>query len=366
MPLDDLPNEILTHLFTHLPTLTSVLALSATSQHLHQIYFSNTTARLTILSAVLSTEFGPLDDIIQICTLNSSQPAHIRHTNVPLSDALVEQILKIGRCARMWEEIYPLKKWKTNYAARRLLTTSERFVFRRALYRLWLFSHAFHNSLHRRTSRNIPHVVAERSALLQNWSTEELAEMLDVHHMLRDVVANNICPSNGKIRQKYNKRYPESTHQPMFNIHLNYPPPAASWSMVGSDSRWMDPSIISSAKYTHNTRFQSRSNSRFGSHHDIGQEGWGDDINHYYVVEDMLKLDPQQLLFLRDRCPLKALVEMYVKANVDGNEGWYGNNGETFCETVWVVAKQRGMEVEELKREVEEGRMGVAVVKGGV
>ncbi|KAK4895046.1 hypothetical protein LTR27_006913 [Elasticomyces elasticus] len=362
MPLDDLPNEILTHLFTHLPTLTSVLALSATSQHLHQIYSSNTTARLTILSAVLSAEFGPLDDIIQICTLNSSEPAHIRHTNVPLSDALVEQILKIGRCARMWEEIYPLKKWKSNYAARRLLTTPERFVFRRALYRLWLFSHAFHNSLHPRTSRNIPHVVAERAALLQNWSTEELAEMLDVHHMLRDVVANNICPSNGKIRQKYNKRYPESTHQPMFNIHLNYPPPAASWTTISADSGWMDRSIISSAKYTHNTRLQPRSNSRFGSHHDIGQEGWGDDINHYYVVEDMLKLDPQQLLFLRDRCPLKALVEMYVKANVDGNEGWYGNNGETFCETLWVVAKQRGMEVEEVKREVEEGRMGVAVV----
>lgn len=118
----------------------------------------------------------------------------------------------------------------------------------------------------------------------------------------------------------------------------------------------MNSSIITSAKYTH-TRLQP---SRW---HEPGMEGWGDDINHYYVVEDMLKLDPQQLLFLRDRCTLKVQVEGFIKTRVEGGEGgWFANNGETFCETLWAVLKQRGVEVDAFKGAVEDGEMGVAVV----
>ncbi|TKA61227.1 hypothetical protein B0A55_11203, partial [Friedmanniomyces simplex] len=91
--------------------------------------------------------------------------------------------------------------------------------------------------------------------------------------------------------------------------------------------------------------------------------GWGDDINHYYVVEDMLKLDPQQLLFLRDRCPLKMQVEGFIRTRVEGGEGgWFVNNGETFSETLWAVVRQRGGEVEGFKAAVGDGEMGVAVV----
>ena len=77
-----------------------------------------------------------------------------------------------------------------------------------------------------------------------------------------------------------------------------------------------------------------------------------------------MKLDPGQVVFLRDRCPLKSQVEMYVRVQMDGlGEGWFVNNGETFSETLWHVVKQRGGEVEAFKTAVvEEGEMGVAVV----
>merc|ERR1711974_587076 len=106
-------------------------------------------------SASLSREYGPLDDIVQIVTQNSSQPAHIQR-DVPISDALLKQIVATGRVAQKYEEIYPLKKWKTDFASRRLLTSAERFNLRRALYRLWLFDSAFHNSSHVRFSRSLP------------------------------------------------------------------------------------------------------------------------------------------------------------------------------------------------------------------
>lgn len=88
-----------------------------------------------------------------------------------------------------------------------------------------------------------------------------------------------------------------------------------------------------------------------------GAEGWGDDINHYYVVEDMMKLSPEQVLYLRDNCPLKRQVEAYVK---DVGE-WFVNNGETFSETLAFVVRQRGADVEELKAAIEDGEAGIVV-----
>ena len=290
MFFDALPNEIITHVFLSLLDISSAVALSETSHRFYNAFHSS--KKLIILSQAAEAEFGPLDDIIQVVTQNASQRAHI-HRNVPLSDALLHQTVKVGRVAQKWEEIYPFKKWKNDYANRRLLTSSERYIIRRAIYRLWLFSKAFHNSSYVRTCRGIPEVVRERAALLHNFSAIQLAEMLDVHRVLRDMIANNICPSNGKIRQKFQKRFPESNHQLLFNIHLNYPPaPSTFVPDIGYYN-----STIGSSKY--HSRLQP---SRW---HEPGAEGWGDDISHYYVIEDMMKLDPESILYLRDHCPLK-------------------------------------------------------------
>ncbi|KAF2484682.1 hypothetical protein BDY17DRAFT_279378 [Neohortaea acidophila] len=344
MYLDTLPTEIVTQVFLSLPTVSSVHALASTCHRFHYVYRSS--KKLIILNQAAEAEFGPLDDAVQLISHNASQPAHV-HRDVPLSDALLQQILKVGRVAQRWEEIYQLRKWKNDFANRRLLTNSERYLFRRALYRLWLFTKAFHNPTHVRTCRCIPEVVRERAALLHNFSTVELAEMLDAHRIMRDLVANTICPSNGKIRHQFQKRFPESNHQILFNIHLNYPPAPSTFV---PDFGFYN-SAYGSSRY--NSRLQP---SRW---HEPGSEGWGDDISHYYVVEDMMKLDPAQLLLLRDECQLKRQVDAYVKEVVGD---WFVNNGETFSETLKFVLAQRGWEVEEVKGAVEDGEMDVAIV----
>jgi hypothetical protein len=335
MYFDTLPTEILTQIYLSLPSIDSALALSSTCHHFRHVYRSS--KRLLILMQAAESEFGPLNDIIQILTQN---PSHIRR-EVPISDALIKQIVSTGRVAQKYEEIYPFKKWKTDFASRRLLTSAERYNFRRALYRLWLFDSAFHNPGHVRFARSLPETMRERAALLHNFHSEELAEMLDVHSILRDVVANNVCPSNGRIRQKFHKRYPDSTHQLLFNIHLNYPP-----SSFVPDSGYYN-SNLTSSKY-----HAKLSPSRF---HEPGAEGWGDDIGHYYVVEDMMKLDPGQILLLKEQFPLKSQVEAYVAALGE----YFVNNGETFSETVGFVIRQRGGDMAELKAAVEEGEAGV-------
>lgn len=346
MYFDTLPNEIVTHIFLHLPNISSAIALASTCHRFNSAYHSS--KRLVILYEAANAEYGPVEDIVQLLTWNASQPAHIRRT-APISEALLHQIVKVGRVAQRFEELYPFKKWKTDYSHRRLLTSSERYIARRALYRLWLFDKAFHNAAYVRTCRGLPETVRERAALLQNWSTSELAEMLDVHQVLRDIVANNICPSNGKIRQKFQKRFPEKNHnQVLFNIHLNYPPPQSSFHPDGGS--YYNSSSFSPSRYKSHL-----APSRF---HEPGAEGWGDDISHYYVVEDMMKLDPEQILFLRDHCALKAQVEIHVRGLGD----WFVNNGETFSETLAGVVKGRGRDLEELKGWVEDGEAGVVVV----
>jgi hypothetical protein len=340
MYFDDLPTEIVTQIFLSLPSVDSTLALSSVCQHFRHVFRSS--KRPLILTQAAEREFGPTNDIIQILTQNPSQPAHVRR-DVPISDALIKQIVSIGRVAQKYEEIYPFKKWKTDFVSRRLLAPTERYTFRRALYRLWLFDSAFHNAGHVRFTRSLPETMRERAALLHNFHSDELAEMLDVHLILRDVVANNVCPSNGRIRQKFQRRYPDSNHQLLFNIHLNYPP-----SPFVLDSGYYN-SNVASSKY-HAKLEPSR-------YHEPGAEGWGDDIGHYYVVEDMMKLDPGQILLLKEHFPLKSQVEAYVAALGE----YFVDNGETFSETVGFVIRQRGGDMAELKTAVEDREAGIVV-----
>lgn len=92
----------------------------------------------------------------------------------------------------------------------------------------------------------------------------------------------------------------------------------------------------------------------------MGAEGWGDDISHYYVIEDYMKLDPEQVLWLREHAPLKGMVQGYVRLL----GSWFENNGETMGPTVEYVLDERGENAERFTEAIGEGRLGVAVGKG--
>jgi hypothetical protein len=70
--------------------------------------------------------------------------------------------------------------------------------------------------------------------------------------------------------------------------------------------------------------------------HAGGPDGWGDSVTHYYIIEDMLKLDPKAILWLYDN-PQKSRVEAYM----DSLGEWFRNNGNTFSETLACVMERR-------------------------
>ncbi|PYH57966.1 Brix-domain-containing protein [Aspergillus niger CBS 101883] len=202
-------------------------------------------------------------------------------------------------------------------------------------------------------------IIQIRAQLLHNWSTAELAEIEDVRLIIGDIVQNHICPSNGTIQRKFRKRYPESNHQLTFNIHLNYPSsssPAGATSLFEKD---LNPAeqYFHTAHPSNFTESPAKYKSRFRNDyfHDPGSEGWGDEIPHYYVVQDMLKLDPGQVIWLREHAPLKEQVETYVRSFGD----WFRDNGETFGDTLEWVMKERGDDIDEFRAAIAEREVGV-------
>jgi hypothetical protein len=356
MMFEDLATELVSHIFLSCGAVTDVLALAASCRRFRNIYASS--QRLTILQTAAEAQFGPLQDLTQLLTHNASQPTHVIRS-VPFSLALLKQIVHAGHVAEKWCDIYPFKKWKYNYEKRRLLTSEERYRLRRAVYRLWLYSRAFHNSDHPRESRASKVVIMKRAGLLHNWSTYELAEIADVHAVVREVLHGNICPSNGTIARKFKKRYPDHDHSLLFNIHLNYPPPCQAPLAYNAFTPFSTPNGLASHFQNTQTYVSRYASSKFSLHssHEVGAEGWGDDIPHYYVVEDMLKLDPEQIMWLKENAPLKGMVEGYVESM----GSWFRNNGETWVQTLEWVLDERGEDVGEFMGALSDGDIGVAV-----
>lgn len=361
MLFEFLATELVSHIFLSCDSIASVLALSSTCRRFRYIYASS--QKLAILEHAAEQEFGPLQDLTQLLTHNASQPAHIIRS-VPFSLALLQQIVHTGRVAVKWCDIYPFKRWKYDYEHRRLLTQNERYRLRRAIYRLWLYSRAFHNRDHPRELRAMKLVLQKRASLLHNWSTLELAEMADAHSVVREVLHSNICPSNGTIARKFKKRYPDSNdHHLLFNIHLNYPPPVTTPPpnnpFTAHYHQYQTPSQLSSYFHTTPAYAARHASSKYSMHsyHEVGAEGWGDDIPHYYVVEDMLKLDPEQIMWLKENAPFKGMVEGYVKALGD----WFDNNGETWGQTLEWVLDERGEDVGGFLGAVAEGEVGIGL-----
>lgn len=112
----------------------------------------------------------------------------------------------------------------------------------------------------------------------------------------------------------------------------------------------------------------------------VAVEGWGDEISQYYVVEDMLKCHPGQLIVLLravtggdevgyagDDCGRDGFVGVgggvgrgAVEQFVAGLGEWFENNGETMGETVGFVVGERGGDMGALREGVEGGWEGIA------
>ncbi|KAL8897812.1 MAG: hypothetical protein Q9192_002401 [Flavoplaca navasiana] len=326
MLFESLPNETLLQILHSITSVQDVLSLSLTSHRLHNL-LSRPAQRLPILFDAAERQYGPLASAIAVVTHYPSQLPHIPRPSPPQSLSLLKQLLHVGQVANTWADLYPFTYWRgteQDCASRRLLSEQERYRVRRACYRVWLYGLAFHTPNFGRYTRLQPPVVRSRAALLRAWTTRELGEMLDFQSMMRVVLELFVCPSDGTIIHRHKERYGET---PLINL--------------------CHPSGAKLRCYDHYTYTRT-------AQHTEMWEGWGGDVEHYYVVEDMLKLHPGQLLelyeFVVNGKGLLPLLDgaitqtskAAVKAFVAGLGEWFENNGETLGETTKFVVSERG------------------------
>ena len=357
MHITDLANELILQVFQSSTDIPSLLAISSSCRHFHSILASH---RLPTLYQAAEAQYGPLSDATRVVTHNQSQLAHLPRPAPPQSLALLQRLIEVGRVANQWAAVYPSQKWRgDNSAYRRLLKNEECYKLRRACYRMWLYTLAFHTSDYVRTTRHLPQVIRIRASLLRPWPSKELAEMMDLYAIFRQVLLSQVCPSNGTVLRRHQQRHPD-----------DYTPIVITTGFAKA----RDECDGNQPGYFHSTPRASGRLAAKGYGRRYGAvKGWGDEITQYYVVEDMLKVHPGQLMHLFE-CAMdlvnsndgvcvnhgqlgrsKGTVEQFVAGLGD----WFENNGETLVETMGFVVADRGGHMAALKQCVEEGLDGV-------
>lgn len=237
-----MPFEILLEIFSNLDIAT-VFALSNCSKPLHELFLQQ---RANIIIPVLSQEFSPFDELLQVYAATAGdisdgqthyQPKRImfrRHagskgyvfephmvpmpalanyrlqystrpaisggarstaSSIILGDKDLQPIIKMCLLVRKWEELFPQMRWFHEAENCRMLRPHESCRFRRALYRWWLYGNYFHGEVPRpHIGLPAPLVQDVRTSQLRYHSTSELLELMDFLETIKDVILHYICP----------------------------------------------------------------------------------------------------------------------------------------------------------------------------
>ncbi|KAL9606891.1 MAG: hypothetical protein Q9167_008131 [Letrouitia subvulpina] len=353
MALMDLPTETLLQILYALSSVPDVLALTLTSRRLYAL-LSLPAHRHPILFSAASRAIGPLQPAIALVTYNTSQPPHLRRPFPPHSLALLRQLLAVGAVANAWADIFPFMHWRgPDSVDRRFLTPAEREKVRGAVYRTWLYDLAFHNPACPRTTRHIPYNVRARAALLRQWSSAQLHEMASLQRIFRSVLECHVVPSNAVARARFKERYGGGGEPEVLVVGGGRLQQQQQHQQVGAKYPLYTQYFHSAAAATATGRWNKAAQEVY--------QGWGDEVSHYYLVEDVLKLHPGQILQLfrgavAEEEPVlrgfKGGGEQQRNGNGNGTVEtflagmgeWFDNNGETMAETIACVLEDRGEE----------------------
>jgi len=251
----ELPNEILLEIY-HQLDLDSVFNLCATHDTFHELF---TKKKASILLPVLTREFSPFDELLQVytasiedldcrsglyiprrvifkrfpgdtgtvlapscdhrpavaveavsgfITLNKPGKPTIPSVQPHKTVVLTEDDLKplLGYCSLVlkWQARFPQMRWFHEPENCRHLRGHEAERFRRAMYRWWLYGFYFHGEFPRpRIGLPEPGVDDVRLSQLRFYSTSELVELMDLVETMKDVVLHYLCPRLDPSQDEY-------------------------------------------------------------------------------------------------------------------------------------------------------------------
>jgi len=342
--MQDLAPEIMVHVFESLSSVSDIISLSLTCRYFHELLPKS--QRLALFFKALDQEMGPLDDILQLLTQNDNQMLHVRRSP-PLSFALLTQAASVARVAEQFVHLYPRFRWMdTDSASRRFLDDGEARRLRRAIYRLWSYTKAFHGRSSFRISRLDTTSTEERYQLLRSWSTDELHELEDLRYTLEKILAWEICPTDGEVYSRF-----PSDSKP-FHMSLQ---PRSFQPLVRGVPMFQDVfhssrdkvSMVGQDKHSvQELRFQH-------------MRGWGSDLENFYLIQAFLKLSPAEILWLLDNAVSKTDVETFVELQT--HDPCFLESGSMLFHDWVTVLHARGVDVQQSREAIWDGKAGIVL-----
>lgn len=182
------------------------------------------------------------------------------------------------------------------------------------------------------------------------------------------MISTDLCPTDGMVRRWFNEhcdfsdvrwqqRYNPYAHQqkPSFMPILNW----NSWPPDRYTAQSNMHMFPTSPFHSHQgeQRAREKLNVPVPQRRKAEMLGWGDDINQYYVVQSMLKLNPGQIIHLHENVTTKEGIEWYIDSEIGGE--WFWDNGQTWSDTWNLVLMKRGWDLTKVEVAIEDGLAGI-------
>lgn len=196
--------------------------------------------------------------------------------------------------------------------------------------------------------------------------------------MLWDVISADLCPTYGAVERWFREncdfssaRYQQQnsscllyqqtpSHLQNVNVNWNSWPPDRYYSRSQMH-------FLTSSPLFHSLRDDLRAATKstvpVPQRRKTEMRGWGDDIEQYYVVESMLKLNPGQVMSLYENVTTKDGIERYIEEEI-GSE-WFWDNGQTWVDSWTSVVLRRGWDPDMVVTAIEDGKVGIVADKLG-
>lgn len=219
MSINHLSTELLQKIYEY-TQLEDVIHLSQTSRRNYRVFLGR---RMHLLEQGLHNSYSPLPSLLKLAISNESDKSRrpigteirinatidriIQVGDKPkLTLELMKKMVKYGKTANRWVELYPRLRWRFNSDNRRLLRAHEQERLRGAIYHHWTYTTLFHSRTFTQYSPDPPSAAARddpRHRLLRTYSTIDHIQLSEFLAHIEQLVELDLYPSDTVVREQY-------------------------------------------------------------------------------------------------------------------------------------------------------------------
>ncbi|QSZ32693.1 hypothetical protein DSL72_002272 [Monilinia vaccinii-corymbosi] len=237
MGIAKLSTELLQKIYEY-SDLLDILHLSQTSKRNYNALRGRYSP---IIRQALEDAYGPIPSLVKLIISDESLKAKsvistgirrdntldrlLRVSDEPfLSPQMLVKMVKFGRVASRWVEIFPQFRWRVDYQNRRFLRPHEQQRLRRAIYNYWTYGTLFHDETYTNFNPDLPSYLDSQPAttfmnfmpsspaengdhrlrLIQSYSTIEIVQLEEFLQHVVKLIEIDLYPSDSIILAQHN------------------------------------------------------------------------------------------------------------------------------------------------------------------